>query len=475
MFKKFLFYVFSLFFIASTFALTWSNLPDEKLNCNTIKNKFSIIWPSVTKVWIESTYKIDNLQDDNIWTIVKDWKVVYTYTWNKFNYRFQKAGNVLINVKFDYENCNILLTKKVDIYKKIVLSIKEEKVSFVPYEQLNKKWIFYKNIKLKDLKDNKYLLKLSDYIIVWQSDIIDFFANKEKINLNTKKIILLINSFKSFYSKFIIPYVKSVSQNNIYVYDENSFLNILELIYQWKWLDDKNLFVVSSIWDKIYFPLSYFVNKLIENGLDINKLWLILLALFWIIVISIFRQVIWFSVFWVYTPLLFVVLIILLGYKIALILFLLSLLANLITHFITKKIYILYSSKIALNYIVYVIVSIIFIWLLFKYNFMYFTNINNSVILAFFIMPLLSKNLVKEETNIFSKNFWIFVFEFFIISFILYLIFKLDSLKYILVAYPDLLWLFAIFAILVWRFSGLQVLEYIRFYPLIKKWFYEEE
>jgi hypothetical protein len=121
------------------------------------------------------------------------------------------------------------------------------------------------------------------------------------------------------------------------------------------------------------------------------------------LIIAIFRQIIGFSVFGVYTPLLFALLLVVFGYKITLLLFVASILANIVTYFITKKIYILYSSKISLNYIVYTVLTIIGAGILASYNLLDLTVLNLSVVLLFFILPVLTKNIVKEDTNIFSK------------------------------------------------------------------------
>lgn len=475
MLKKIILYFLLILTINFSFASTWQNLNLNNLNWNNCNNeKFKIIWEENIKKWVINSYEVKNFKDNVWWKIKRDKKVVFTFTGIRFNYAFQKQWNVEIIADFKKWNCTFHLTKNTNIYKKIVLVIKDEKSSFIPYEQLKNKWIYLQIKKIDEVKD--FDVKNSDYILIDQKYIVTFL-NKyiNKFDFQNKKIVLFIGSYKWFYSKFLIPYLKNVYKKNIYVYDPNEFLNVIDDIYQEKSLDNNKLFVVSSYGNKIYFPLSYFSNKLIENGVSVDKIWLILVALIGILIIAIFRQIIWFSVFWVYTPLIFVILITLIGYKITLILFLLSILSNILTHFITKKIYILYSSKITLNYILYVILSIMFLWVLVKTKLIWEFSISNALILAFFIMPLLSKNLVKEETNIFSKSFWIFVLEFSIISSILFVLFKIETIKYVLIAYPDLLWILIILTIIIWRFSGLQLLEYIRFYPLIKKWFQEEE
>jgi len=198
-----------------------------------------------------------------------------------------------------------------------------------------------------------------------------------------------------------------------------------------------------------------------------------LVAVFWTLIIAFFRQVIGFSVFWVYSPLIFSVLIVVFWYKVVLLLFVLSLLASIITHIITCRLYVLHSSKISLNYIIYAIITIFFMGLFFEK--IDFSEVNLSIAVLFVIFPYLTKNLVKEDTKFLSKSFLLFILEFVIITVFLLILFKISLIKNILIAYPDLLWVLLILAILIGRFTWLQLFEYIRFAPLIKKSLYEEE
>lgn len=455
--------------------ITW-----DKQDCSLFKDKFTIIWPKDVKVWYNSIFKIKGIEDieDISWSILRNNKKVLSDKWKKFIYSFKSNWQVNIQVYFKYRNCDIKVIKNVNIYDKFIISLmKDEDVSFVSSLWTTKQHIYYKNFNLKDLFVNKYILNVSDYIIIDQTYITPFLLQlwDLKRNYNNKKFIFLVSSFKWFFSRIIIPYIKWLDKNNIYVYNKERFPEVFAKIYQWLQLNQKESLAMSNIWNKLYFPLSYCVNKLIENDFNIEILWVVLLTLLWTIIVAFFRQIIWFSVFWVYTPLILSILIITLWYKIVILLFFISIISSLITYFITKKVYILYSAKVSLNYIVYIILSIVFIWLFVNYIPFTLSKINFSVILPFFIMPMLTKNLIKEDTNIFSKQFIFFIAEFIFIVSVLLFIFKITLLKYILIAYPDILWILAITIVLIWRFTWLQLLEYIRFYPLIKKELYDEE
>ena len=458
--------------------LTWNTvLTWIQQNCNLYKGKFSIIWHDDIKVWHNSTFNIKNIHNIS-WDIYRNKKKVFSNKWNFFSYSFKSPWKVKLQAIFKYKNCDIKITKNLNIYDEFIVSLMKEKdISFISSLWNKKQHIYYKNYSLEDIFKNKYILDTADYIIIDKDYIIPFLLKLwswKNVN-NAQKFVFLVSSSKWFFSRLIIPYIKWLNKNNIYIYKKERFLEIITNIYQWQDLDKKNLLSLSNVWNKIYLPLSYFLNKLIEHHLNIEIFWIALLALFWTLLVAFFRQVIWFSVFWVYTPLIFSLLIITLWYKITLLLFLISVLSSMLTYFITKKIYILYSSKISLNYIIYVILSIILIWMLLNYVNFNFSEVNSSVILSFFVMPLLTKNLIKEDTKIFSKTFLLFVSEFIFIVAIFLTIFKINLLKYILIAYPDILWLFVVVVMFIGRFTWLQLLEYIRFYPLIKKNLSEEE
>jgi hypothetical protein len=309
--------------------------------------------------------------------------------------------------------------------------------------------------------------------LLWLNFIEPFFS-QNKVELKNQKFVFFIDNFKWFYSKLFIPYTKNIN-SKIYVYSSSNYLNVLKTIYLWKDLENKNILSSKEEAQSYLLPLSLFVNKLIWAWLDINKIWIILIMLLWTIVISFLRQIIWLSVFWLYTPLLFSVLLIVFWYELVLFLLFISILATLSTYFLSKKVYILYSSRISLNYAIYIIYFIFILWIIISIWLVENINYKTEAIILFFIMPLLTKNLVRDNQKVFSLWFILMLVEFLFISFLLLWIYQISIIKYLIIAYPDILWLFVLLIIIIWKFTGLQLLEYIRFYPLIKKKIYEEE
>ena len=434
--------------------------------------KLSIVGSDITKINVPVKYEIKNSpnQAQITWNVLKSWNIVLVKNWGNFIYSFKTPWSVTLQALVAYSWCNYKLSKSIKIYKKIIL-LYQINNTFLSTINSAKKFVLIKNI---NNFSNNSLLKISDWILLPVSKFIDLFNNVPSDILNWKNLVIFSSNFIDFYKKVLLSYTKKFSNTKIYLFKKDKLLDVISNIYENKPLD-KNALLNLSLKTSKFLPLSYAVNKLIQSNLLVKVIWIVLISIVWLLLISIFRQIIGLSVFWVYTPLIFAVIIILFGFKITFILFILSLIANIITSLLTNKIYVLYSSKIALNYTIYAIITILFFSLAVDYFPLDLWKINLSIVLLFLLLPLLTKNFIKEDTKIFSKTFFFFLVEFLFVTTILLLLFKWTMLQYILVAYPDLLWIILGLNILVGRFTWLQLLEYIRFAPLIKKSLYEEE
>jgi hypothetical protein len=227
-----------------------------------------------------------------------------------------------------------------------------------------------------------------------------------------------------------------------------------------------------------YFVVSYFVDHLIYAWIPITLIWILLILCISVLVISIFRQVIWFSVFGIYSPLMFAISMFIIWIQLSLILFLIAFISTLVIRFLNKKIYLLYSAKISLLIIFYILMII----LIFGLDKLIWTNIidiqifsNDLIIFPIVFMILITEKIFNEWFKLFSSWWIISLFEFTILSFIIYSLLNWTSLKHLLLSYPDLIIIVFVLNIIVWRFTWLQLLEYFRFMPLIKKHLEGEE
>jgi len=81
---------------------------------------------------------------------------------------------------------------------------------------------------------------------------------------------------------------------------------------------------------------------------------------------------------------------------------------------------------------------------------------------------LISDKVFNESFKLFSIGRRVAFIEFLAVSFVVYGLFYRIGMKHLLLAFPELLILIFLLNIAVGRFTGLQLLEYFRFMPLLK-------
>jgi hypothetical protein len=226
-----------------------------------------------------------------------------------------------------------------------------------------------------------------------------------------------------------------------------------------------------------WMVISHIVDILIANGFPINLIGLFITLSLATLVITIFRQVIWFSVFGTFSPLLFWLAISVLWARASIVFFLIAFIATILTRLITKRIYLLHSAKISLLTTLYFLTIVLVLGLdkilwLNIIDFQIFNNVFSIFPIIFLI--LVTDKVFHEGFKMFSKWRLISLIEFLTVSILVYFVISSIWTRSILLSYPELIIIIGLLIMIVWRFTWLQVLEYFRFMPLLK-WDGEEE
>jgi hypothetical protein len=243
------------------------------------------------------------------------------------------------------------------------------------------------------------------------------------------------------------------------------------------WENLVEVFPLSFEWKSRRLFLSYFIDNLIANWVPINLIWLLLILTFAALVTTAFRQIIWFSVFWTFSPLLFGLSIAVLWVKTSIIFFVIAIIATLITRLITKRLYLLNSAKLSLLLSIYFLTTILILWLnsVLNLNILGYQIFSNTyVIFPILFLIFATDKVFWEWYKLFSKQQIVSLLEFIVISTVVVLIINSVWLRLILLSYPEIIILLIIAIIIVWRFTWLQLFEYFRFSPILK-WGWEEE
>lgn len=464
---------------------------------------YEITWPQWVRKDTTAEYKVvlsgtEQILDNNQIKFVLNYnnKNIVTIKWNKFGYLFKDKWEYKLKADFsDDNNCYYSITKSIKTYWKSIAyiweNIKEFEIGFQDNFQKhdillneiiieNKKIIWEDNIIAK-LSENILDIKSADIVVInskFFDQILDSLGkinNWQDLELNKKQVFVLNDLNQNFLKRILAKYIKILWISKVYVLNNDynlAFFSSLSF--------DKN--VISETYVKTfslsfaqvpkYFLLSYLVDNLIYNWFPINLIGLFFALGLAALLVSVFRQVIWFSVFGIYSPIFFATSMAVFGFKLSIILFIIAIIAVILTRLFTKKIYLLYSAKLTILIILYFLMIVLILWLdkILGTNLIDFSVFNNwLVIFPIIFLIVVADKVFYEWFKIQSKTWIISFIEFIIVSGVVYWVLSRDGLKQLLLSYPEFIIIIFVLNILVGRFTGLQLLEYFRFIPLLEK------
>jgi len=497
-------------------SLSWQNLSwefvsgnqnvwgifDEIIRFECPQNKYELIWPSQVLLNEQASYNIKTAQDVVFlpynkleYKIYSGESLIQTFTGDSFGYLFKNMGNFLLKVEIqDPNGCNYFIDRDIKVYKDILLYVWYDNDFFnLWFENVfEKKNVLFKKIFLEKglnvtddnffetLSQNIYYIRNSRNIIIQWDKINFILQNFTKIvkfynfDFSKKQIYSVTDINENFLRRVLFRYMKSIWTKEISVLKQTDFLNFITQLSTDKPLSQNSYiktFSASLQENNSYLFISSAVDYLIYNGIPNWIIWLILTLCAATLVVSIFRQVIGLPVFSVYNPILFAMSMSILWLKFTFILFLIGFVSTFLIWLINKKIYLLHSAKVSMLVIIYFVLVIAFLTLerYFNRNLIDYSIFSNNYILFPIIFIVITADKVfGENLNLLNKWFYISLIEFLVISFIVYLVLNWPWLNYLLLSYPETIIWIIILNMIAWRFTGLQLMEYIRFYPLIK-------
>ncbi len=471
---------------------------------------FQILWDDEVKVWESYTY---TLSWDNValsWAIVnfvldrqdESWETTLDFSYTT---SYALSGTYNLDVSISKPPCFYSAQKSITAYKSFIVYVWDGSELVWMGETLSKwssawTWDFttlFKEITVDSWDQDEQLVSyLNDYSSYFQHadrmiidtsslwkifDVLWKIFELKDIDVSWTDVYVIADITQSYFRRLLARYTNVSWIEKVYVTQKQYFWSLFTSLL----LEDKSPesydFVKSyslSLEDsnKMYF-LSYITDYLLFNWFPLWILTLILLLPFVWLVISFARQVVWLSVFGVFTPLLFATSMYVLGVRPSLLLLLSWGIAVILVSLLTRKVYLLYSPKVSLMMILYCIMTLVVRWL-HEYLDLQWVDMSsystNIVIFPFVVILYVAKWVFSDSFLQFKKWRWVTLLEFFVISFFVLYILTSDDLQNIFLWAPELIIVVFILNILVGRFTWLQMTEYVRFFPLIKSYFEEE-
>jgi len=503
-------YIILIFIFTITFSknILANTIYDNVKNYSIEYKKNILIWESfeidITKPknYLEKKYNIK---------LALEWNIKWeeSISWDKFTKNFDTVWDKTIvlniykilekpedksSIKQKEEIKEFLLRKEINIfiYKDIIAIIFEEELWEKIEDFKNKAkdhWTFIYEIwriwnnkidKINYIQnileyENLYNIK-SNYISIWWSkDFLFNILSQINSNIKNKKLdIVLISSYNiNILNKLLQNLISNKEWiNNIILLDELSIsqiiknpnnISLLEKEIKKNNYDYINLNSSSNIHDFLF--ISKFVNILSNEWFYLLNIYIILLIPFLLILVSIFKHIIWLSPIWILIPISISILFFKIWILATSIILIWFLIVNLLSTKIISKYRLHYTPKIGLFAIINIIFLILLINILYSKNLIDIDN-NDIIILILFIL-IAEKIIILILSKSFReyKRWLLSTFLFWIISF---LIFSETTIKTFILAYPESILFLIPISFILWKYTWLRINEYFRFKEIIR-------
>lgn len=492
-----LYYIFIVFLLSipygNIFASTGEVLSSENIQCNDI---FQIDGSS--QVRVDSTHEFQILPTASgandftgkiIYTLYRGNKMVETVSdRDKYLRYFTTPWTVLLEARVENEanNCQWILQKEIRVYNNFLTYIGIERPGIDEWirEMLEKQDILYRSHILKvNLSQSDNVLEIwgniekSDIFIVGNSDILGFFSDivklqkSKQVNFSKKRVYIISDFSRSFLSKIIASPLSQIGATKVFLISNDQFYGLLTRIGS----GDAN---IHEIWQelsyeksKTIYSLSGFLEFLTYSGFSYQLIAFLLSLTFVVLMLNVLKQIVGLNVFWIYYPILFAITLSILGYS-TLIFVGIWFISLLLVNIFSKQVHLLIHAKRALLISLYIA---LFLFILGIDNYFELSIINYSVfdnpyiIFPLFIAIILADKIFQEEINVFSGIGMIDLLQYGIVTGIIYGCMEFKTLQYFLISFPDVIILVIFLNIIIGRYMWLQLFEYFRFSPLLRK------
>ena len=218
---------------------------------------------------------------------------------------------------------------------------------------------------------------------------------------------------------------------------------------------------------RITAPLSFLVNYLIASGIPASVILLVLLLPVIATIVAFLKQVVGITTFGVYTPSVLTLSFLAIGWKLGIIVLFVVVFASILIRKILHRYRLAYTPRLA---IVLSFVSLAIFGAIVFATYFRETDLITASIFPMLIMSTLAEKFVSVQTEKGSRSAIQMFGELLFVSLGCYLVVgEWSFLQTAILAHPEIILLFVLFDIILGRFTGLRITEYIRFHEVIKK------
>jgi len=424
---------------------------------------------------------------------------------------YKNPGRYTVSLRISDENNFSEIKKEIFVYNKLVLFITDQENAEDRIKDLinfaETKGVFInllesygsstefisEEVLTKKMNESTSAIQKASQVTIWTKEngglnaisrFIQGNPNKTYTDFSQKQIIIIDNDLEQSFSRIQRQY-SSISPKNIILIQEGAIQQVIQTE------DEDNIITTledngygykvinrSDLQAKPWNFLSFFLNTLIDNGIPDNTIALLLLLPVIATVVAFMKQVVGVTTFGIYTPSIITLSFLVIGIYAGLITLAVVITVGIIARKLLKKIRMLYIPKMAI--VITLVAFVLFLILIMGIN----LKIIDAQFLSIAIFPMLILSTlvekimsVKSEKGLSSAT--IIMLSTVLVSIIAYFlvggeinlgftVLKSEFIKNQVMSYPELIFLFLAINLFLGRWSGLRILERIRFREIFR-------
>lgn len=404
----------------------------------------------------------------------------------RFVYSFPEAGIYELSVILDpaVHQCTGAIVETIQVFSEKIFYLGSDRQDLYDENlrsQFREKSVLLEVVSANALKNDDALsvwnsLGSADRIIINVSDILRLFSDMEKLqrikenSFSKTQFFIISSEQRSFLSKVLASSVAKLGINSISLINEQDFNSLL---HRWSYEDNRSAMEWETLsYEKTAFVLSMnsALEFLVYAGMSYDFLWFLLVLAFVALIFNILKQVIGLDVFMIYYPMLLAMIISQFGIRFSLAFIMISLLSLGLMRLLSSRIQLLVNARKAVLVSVYVLLVFLTFGIdnFFDLKIFYYTAFESSLSIITIFVILLIVEKIFDNVLVFSRSGMFHIFRYGFVVILAVMIFSYQPLRYFFISFPDVIFAIVITNILVGRYIGLQLAEYIRFSPILK-------
>jgi len=413
-------------------------------------------------------------------------------------HQYNKVGTYIVTLIMRQGDEEEKVEKEIFVFDRKALLItdksKEEELTLID-EQAKENGVGLKTLSLLTedggfLAEDKLLQQINELVdYINDSDLLIFYSRSatglqifsryvQDLNAENKKIVankfitVLTDTSMDVTANFVYQAFKIVQSESILLsrpeafgplFSEKDYKGLPEILHsrgvEYRIIDEREE-------KNPIFIFSHLSTWLLSHGATPSTIYLILMIPFLSFFVIFFRQVVGLSTFGVYTPVMIVASFFILGITLGLITFLFAVVTSYLVKYIINKFDLLYLPKVGLN------LSFVSLSFLLVIAVAILLDFNVSLSLAIFPMLVMSnvaEKFMAAQTEEGFRGALFSVIETLIVVVLSYYIIVWNYFNNFVMSWPELVLLPMILTLLLAKFSGLRLSEYLRFRSLFSE------